>query len=99
MISNQQVEVQLTRRLSLIAAGRYVDQSHLANDGNDALVVPSWWMFNGTLSWHTAKTEIRVQVNNVLNTNAYAGGYTDGVTRYFFPIATRNVLVTTRYAF
>ncbi len=99
VISNQQVEVQLTPRLSIIAAGRYVDQSHLANDGNDALVVPAWWMLNGTLSWHTAKTEIRVQVNNVLNTNAYAGGYTDGVTRYFFPIATRNVLVTTRYAF
>ncbi len=99
VISNQQVEVQLTPKLSLIAAGRYVDQSHLANDGNDALVVPAWWMFNGALSWHAAKTEIRVQVNNVLNTNAYAGGYTDGVTRYFFPIATRNVLVTTRYAF
>jgi iron complex outermembrane receptor protein len=99
VISNQQVEVQLTPKLSLIAVGRYVDQSHLANDGNDALVVPAWWMFNGTLSWRTAKTEIRVQVNNVLNTNAYAGGYTDGVTRYFFPIATRNVLVTTRYAF
>ena len=99
VISNQQVEVQLTPHVSLIAAGRYVDQSHLANDGNDALVVPAWWMFNGTLSWHTSKTEFRVQVNNLLNTNAYAGGYTDGVTRYYFPIATRNVLVTTRYAF
>ncbi|MFI5232539.1 MAG: TonB-dependent receptor domain-containing protein, partial [Gemmatimonadales bacterium] len=99
VISNQQVEVQLTPHFSLIAAGRYVDQSHLANDGNSALVVPAWWMFNGTLSWHTARTEVRLQVNNVLNTNAYAGGYTDGATRYFFPIATRNVLVTTRYAF
>ena len=46
-----------------------------------------------------ARTEVRLQVNNVLNTNAYAGGHTDGATRYFFPIATRNVLVTTRYAF
>ena len=99
VISNQQVEVQLTSHLSFLAAGRYVDQSHLANDGNDFLVVPAWWMFNGTLSWHTASTEFRVQVNNIFDTNAYAGGYTDGVTRYYFPIATRNVLVTTRYAF
>jgi iron complex outermembrane receptor protein len=99
VISNQTVELALTSHLSLLAGGRYVDSSHLANDGNDGLMVPAWWMFNGTLSWHTAKTEFRVQVNNILNTNAYAGGYTDGVTRYFFPIATRNVLVTTRYAF
>ena len=77
----------------------HVDQSHLANDGNDALVVPASWLFNGTLSWHAGKTEIRAQVNNLLNTNAYAGGYTDGTTRYFFPIATRNVLLTTRFTF
>lgn len=99
VIANEQVEVQLTSSLSLIGAARFVDQMHLANDGNDALVVPSSWLFNGTLSWKTGKAEFRVQVNNLLNTNAYAGGYTDGVTRYFFPIATRNVLFTTRYAF
>jgi hypothetical protein len=32
-----------------------------------------------------------------LKTDAYAGGYTDGTVRYFFPIATRNVLLTTRF--
>jgi hypothetical protein len=56
-------------------------------------------MFSGTLAWHAGKTEIRAQVNNILNTNAYAGGYTDGTARYFFPIATRNVLITTRFEF
>jgi iron complex outermembrane receptor protein len=99
VIANEQVEVQLTHAFSVIATARYVDSSHLANDGNDALEVPASWMFNGTLAWHAGKTEIRAQVNNILNTNAYAGGYTDGVTRYFFPIATRNVMITTRYSF
>ncbi|MFI5244183.1 MAG: TonB-dependent receptor domain-containing protein, partial [Gemmatimonadales bacterium] len=99
VIANGQVEVQLTSQLSLIGAGRYVDRSHLANDGNDALVVPAWWMFNGTLAWRAGNTELRAQVNNILNTNAYAGGYTDGTARYFFPIATRNLLVTTRFTF
>lgn len=99
VVGNAQLEVKLTSALSLIGTGRYVDRSHLANDGNDALVVPSWWMFNGTLAWHSGVTEIRAQVNNLLNTNAYAGGSTDGTTRSFFPIATRNVLVTTRFSF
>ncbi len=99
VIANEQVDVQLTSQFSLIVTGRYVDKSHLANDGNDDLMVPASWMFNGTLSWHAGKTEIRAQMNNILNTNAYAGGYTDGTTRYFFPIATRNVLLTTRFTF
>jgi len=99
VVGNSQLEVQLTSQLSMILAGRYVDRSHLANDGNAALVTPAWWMFNGTLAWHARTTEIRAQVNNLLNANAYAGGYTDGVTRYFFPIATRNVMVTTRFSF
>ncbi|MFI5246121.1 MAG: TonB-dependent receptor domain-containing protein, partial [Gemmatimonadales bacterium] len=97
VIANAQLEMQLTSRLSLILAGRYVDRSHLANDGNDALETPSWTMFNGTLAWHAGTTEIRAQLNNILNSNAYAGGYTDGVARYFFPLATRNLLVTTRF--
>jgi iron complex outermembrane receptor protein len=99
VIANEQAEVRITPQLSLIVAARYVDRAHLANDGNDALLVPSWWMFNGTVAWHAGKTEIRAQVNNILNANAYAGGNTDGVTRYFFPAATRNVLVTTRFSF
>ena len=97
VIANAQLETQLTSRLSLILAGRFVDRAHLANDGNDALATPRWTMFNGTLAWRAGKTEIRAQVNNMLNSNAYAGGYTDGVARYFFPLATRNVLVTTRF--
>jgi iron complex outermembrane receptor protein len=99
VVGNAQLEVKLTNSLSLIGTGRYVDRSHLANDGNDALIVPSWWMFNGTLAWRAGVTEIRAQVNNLLNTNAYAAGSTDGTTRSYFPIATRNVLVTTRFSF
>ncbi|HEV8410513.1 MAG TPA: TonB-dependent receptor, partial [Gemmatimonadaceae bacterium] len=52
VIANEQLEMQLSTHFSLIAAARYVDRSHLANDGNDALVVPAWWMLNGTLAWH-----------------------------------------------
>ena len=99
VIANEQLELQLSKHFSLIAAERYVDRSHLANDGNDALVVPAYWMLNGTLAWREGKTEIRAQVNNILNTNAYAGGQTDGTVRYFFPIATRNFLITTRFEF
>ncbi len=99
LMANQQLDVQLTKTLSLVATARFVDRSNLANDGNDNLVAPAYWMWNGTAAWHRGPTEIRVQLNNILNANAYAGGYTDGTDRFFFPIAARNVLVTTRFSF
>jgi hypothetical protein len=48
------------------------------------------------LHWSRAGREIRVELNNALDANAFAGGYTDGTARYFYPIATRNILVTLR---
>jgi outer membrane receptor protein involved in Fe transport len=62
-------------------------------------VTPSFWMFDGTLAWQMGRTELRLQLYNIFNANAYAGGYTDGSARYFYPIASRNVLVSTRFSF
>jgi len=41
---------------------------------------------------------MRVELFNALDANAYAGGYADGSTRYFYPVATRTLLVTVRLA-
>ena len=35
---------------------------------------------------------IRVQAENLFNGRAYASGYTDGSTRYFFPVAPRTIV-------
>jgi iron complex outermembrane receptor protein len=99
VIANQSVEWRITPNLSLIGNGRYVDRAHLANDGNGALVTPAFWMFDGTVAWQRGRTTLRLQVFNIFDANAYAGGYTDGTTRYFYPIASRNVLVSTRFSF
>ncbi len=99
VIANQSVEWRITPHLSVIGSGRYVDRAHLANDGNGQLVTPSFWIFDGTVAWQAGRTELRLQLYNLFDTNAYAGGYTDGTVRYFYPIASRNVLVSTRFTF
>jgi iron complex outermembrane receptor protein len=99
VIANAQAEIRLTNSLSLIPIVRYVDRSFLANDGNTGFMTPAFWMVDGALAWRAGATEVRAQVYNVLDANAYAGGYTDGTTRYFYPIASRNVLVTTKFTF
>jgi len=77
-------------------AARHVDRAHLANDGNAALVTPAHSTLNVALRWARDGREVRAELNNALDADAYAGGYTDGSTRYLYPIASRNVLVTVR---
>lgn len=96
LIANLRWDVPLTGPWSASVAGRYVDRAHLANDGNAALVTPAYSLVDLALHWSRAGREIRVEINNALDANAFAGGYTDSTTRYFYPIATRNILVTLR---
>jgi iron complex outermembrane recepter protein len=99
VIANQRVEVRLTSSVSLIAGGRYVDRSYLANDGDSRFMTPSFWMVDGTLAWRRGDTELRLQMFNVLDANAYAGGYRDATVRYFYPIAARNVMLGARIGY
>ncbi len=85
------------RRLGALSLSlRHVGEMHLANDGNDALTVPASTLVDAAIRWERGAQMLRVEVNNVLDANAYASGYTDGSTRYFFPVASRNVIVTLR---
>jgi hypothetical protein len=99
IISSQSVEYAISSAWSLMVNGKFVDRSHLANDGNTSLTTPSYYMGDGGLAWRRGATEIRAQVFNILNSNAYASGYASGGVRYFYPIATRNFLISTRFVF
>jgi iron complex outermembrane receptor protein len=98
-IGNAQAELRITHSLSLIPLVRYVDRAHLANDGNARLTTPPYWMVDAALAWRARRAEVRAQLFNALDANAFAGGYSDGSARYFYPIASRNVLVTTKFTF
>jgi len=84
------------RRGLLSLTLRHVGEMHLANDGNDALTVPASTLLDAAIRWERGAQMVRLEVNNVLDANAYASGYTDGTARYFFPVASRNIIVTLR---
>ena len=99
VVANQRVEWQLSTEWSLSLGGRFVDRMRLANDGNAAMVVPANWLADGGLTWQHGGWLVRAQLANLLDANAYAGGYAAEGTRYFYPVASRNVLITTRRSF
>lgn len=78
---------------------RHVGDSPLANDGNAALVTPAFTMVDGDLSVPIGRQRLRLQGLNLLDTTAYAAGYTDGTTRYLFPVAARTWLATVQLTF
>ena len=94
--ANLRWDVPVRGPLAVSFSARYVDPMHLANDGNAALMVPTQTMLDMALHWARGANAVRLDINNVLNVNAYASGYTDGSNRYLYPIATRNVMVTVR---
>ena len=98
VLANIRWEVPVAGAWSASIVGRYVDKAHLANDGNNALVTPAYTLVDLALRYTRGMSELRVELNNALDANAYGGGYADGTKRYFYPIATRNVLVTLKLA-
>lgn len=83
-----------SRGPSLSLALRHVGRSHLANDGNRALIAPAYSLADASAELPVGRHAVRLQVQNLMNATAFANGYTDGVTRYFFPVATRSALAT-----
>ncbi len=96
---NHTVTYRASDRVSLDLATRYVDKSHLANDGNASLVTPSWWMFDLGATWRLAGVEWRAMVQNLADRRAFGGGYVESGGRSFYPIAGRNLLLTARIGF
>lgn len=96
VLANMRWEVPVARAWDVAVAGRFVDRTHLANDGNVGLVTPAYTLIDLAVRHARGPMEVRVELNNALDANAYAGGYADGGVRYFYPVATRTLLVTLR---
>lgn len=85
---------QASRRLEVGATLRHVGQSQLANDGSETQVLPSATLADLRAAVRLGRFEVRGQMLNAFDANAYASGYTDGTSRYLFPVAARTFLAT-----
>ena len=103
VIVSQTVDYAPTPRLNLGAAGRWAGRSYLDNTNDPSLATPSYFNLDATASYAvTPWARVTLQVNNALNNeDIYPSGYSylfiaDGAvtgTPYYYPQATRNVVV------
>jgi iron complex outermembrane recepter protein len=94
IVANAQAAWSPRSAVELALTLRHVGESQLANDGNAALVTPAFTIADLGGSFAVGRSTLRVQVQNLFDSVAYASGYTDGTERYFFPVAARTVLAT-----
>ena len=85
---------QASRRLEVGATLRHVGQSQLANDGSETQVLPAATLADLRAAVRLGRFEVRGQMLNAFDADAYASGYTDGTSRYLFPVAARTFLAT-----
>ena len=99
VIANAQAAWRPSARGELSFGIRHVARSFLANDGNAAFATPAFTLVDAGGSVAVGRHALRVQAQNLFNATAYASGYTDGATRYFFPVARRTILATVALLF
>jgi iron complex outermembrane receptor protein len=93
-------ELQVSPSLSLGANGRYSSRAFLRNTGEARFVLPPSYVLDATLSWRPralgGRHELLVQGNNLLNSQRYSSGYSDGVDSYYYVLPPRNIMVMLR---
>jgi iron complex outermembrane receptor protein len=99
VIANLTATWRVLSNVDALFTSRHVSRSFLANDGNAALTTPAFTLVDTGVRLVIGRHALRVQMQNLFNARAYASGYTDGSTRYFFPVATRTLLATAVFTF
>ena len=102
VLLNHRAELSLGRT-SVGLDGRYTGRSFLRNTGEREFMLPSSYVLDASAGWRppilSGRQELRLQINNVTNTRAFASGYSDGAQSLYYVVPPRNVMVTARLVF
>jgi len=99
--TEQRLEWDGVRWLSLSVEGRYTGRSQLDNTGNPNLVLPPAHVIDGALVWRFGgerRQAIELRANNLTNSNRYGSGY-GGDRPYYYVLPPRNVFATLKLDF
>ena len=89
----------ITKLFGLTVGGRYASRSFLANTGDRRFVLPAAYVSDLGVRAGSDRRSLQLIVYNIGDTDRYAGGYTDGVTSYYYVHAARHATLTARIGF
>lgn len=99
IVANNRISFAPTRSTWIHVDGRYVGSSFLANTADSRFVLPAAYTMDGTLTMDFGAHSLLLQLRNLGDRRAYAAGYTDGSTSFYYVEAGRNLIATARLRF
>lgn len=99
VLSSQRGELALTKNVTLSLEGRYQSKSYLTNTGNATLLLPDYYVLDGSVRFNFAGQALVVRGANLGDTKKFSSGYDNGDGPAYFILPPRSVFVTAEIRF
>lgn len=99
ILTSQRGELTITKNVSLTFEGRYQNKSYLTNTGNEALLLPDYFVLDGSLRFAIGNQALVVRGANLGDTKKFSSGYDNGDGPAYFILPPRSVFVTAQIRF
>lgn len=99
VLTSQRGEFAITRNVSVSLEGRYQSKAYLTNTGNEALILPDYYVLDGSVRFMFAGQALVVRGANLGDTKKFSAGYDNGDGPAYFILPPRSVFVTAEIRF
>ena len=99
VLTSQRAEYTLSKYASLSLEGRYQGRAFLTNTDNAALVLPEFFVLDGSLRFNIGRQALIIRGVNLGDSKKFSSGYDNGDGPAYFILSPRSVFVTAQVRF
>jgi len=99
ILTTQRGEWVIARNVRVSMEGRYQSKSYLTNTGNEALILPDYFVLDASLRFSVGGQALVVRGANLGDTKKFSSGYDNGDGPAYFILPPRSVFVTAEIRF
>jgi iron complex outermembrane receptor protein len=99
VLTSQRGEWAISKNVAVSLEGRYQSKAFLTNTGNTALLLPDYYVLDGSVRFSIAGQALVVRGANLGDTKKFSSGYDNGDGPAYFILPPRSVFVTAEVRF
>ena len=99
LLTSQRGEWAISKNVAVTLEGRYQSKAYLTNTGNEALVLPDYFVLDGSVRFSIAGQALVVRGANLGDTKKFSSGYDNGDGPAYYILPPRSVFVTAQFKF
>lgn len=99
VLSSQRAEFSLSKNVGVSLEGRYQSQANLTNTNDASLLLPSYYVLDGSLRFNVGKQALVIRGANLGDSKKFSSGYDNGDGPAYYILPPRSVFVTAQIVF